>query len=84
MELHDGPDASRVVRKIKVEDAGLPLVVHAKEDGFYKVDIGGKFSWIRSVKVRVDRDTTASCGTLAQQSTGLSAGTPGAGKRACQ
>lgn len=84
LDLYDRPDMSRLVRKINVGEAGLPLAVQAKEAGFYKVDIGGQAYWLRSAKVRVNRDTTASCGALAMGSSGPTASTPGAGKDACK
>lgn len=84
LDLYEQPSAPEAARQIGVAEAGLPLPIQAKQAGFYQVLIGGKDYWVRGSKVRVSRDTTASCGTVAQGSSGLTAATPGAGKDACK
>lgn len=84
LDLYDAPDPTRVARQIPVGEAGLPLAVHAKEAGFYRVIIGGQAYWLRSAKVRVSRDVSARCGPLAMGATGPTASTPGAGDNACK
>lgn len=84
LDLYDKPGATEAISQINVIDAGMPLLIQSKQDGFYKVAIGGKEYWVRSAKVRISRDATASCGVVARASTGLTAATPGAGKDACK
>jgi hypothetical protein len=77
------PGAAEPVRQIKVSEAGLPLAIQSKQPGFYQVVIGGKNYWLRGARVRISRDTTANCGTVALASSQQTAATPGAGKDAC-
>lgn len=84
LDLYEQPTAPEATRQIAIAEAGLPLPIQARQGGFYQVMIGGKDYWVRGSKVRVSRDTTASCGTVAQGSGGLTAATPGAGKDACK
>lgn len=84
LDLYEQPAATDAARQISVAEAGLPLLIQARQAGFYQVLIGGKDYWVRGSRVRVSRDTTASCGTVAQGSGGLTAATPGAGKDACK
>lgn len=84
LDLYEQPAATEAARQISVAEAGLPLPIQAKQAGFYQVAIGGKDYWVRGSKVRVSRDATASCGAVAQGSSGLTAATPGAGKDACK
>ena len=84
LDLYEQPAAPEAARQISVAEAGLPLPIQARQAGFYQVAIGGKDYWVRGSKVRVSRDTTASCGTVALGSGGLTAATPGAGKDACK
>ena len=84
LDLYEQPAASDAARQVNVAEAGLPLPIQAKQAGYYQVSIGGKDYWVRGAKVRVSRDTTASCGGVAQASAALTAATPGAGKDACK
>lgn len=84
LDLYEQPLAAEPLRQVSVSEAGLPLPIQARQAGFYQVQIGGKEVWIKGAKVRVSRDTTASCGTVAQSSSVLTAATPGAGKDACR
>ena len=84
LDLYEQPGAAHAVRQIKTIEAGLPLTIQSKEAGFYKVLIGGKDYWVRGVKVRISRDTTANCGEVSLSSSVQSASSPGAGKYACK
>ena len=84
LDLYEQPAATDAARQVSVAEAGLPLTIQAKQAGYYQVAIGGKEYWVRGAKVRVSRDTTASCGGVAQASAALTAATPGAGKDACK
>lgn len=84
LDLYEQPATGDAARQISVAEAGLPLPIQARQGGFYQVLVGGKEYWVRGSKVRVSRDTTAGCGTVALSSGGLTAATPGAGKDACK
>ena len=84
LDLYEQPGATEAVRQVSVQEAGLPLSIQSKQPNYYQVQIGGKEYWVRGAKVRVSRDTTASCGTVAQASSIQTAATPGAGKDACK
>lgn len=84
LDLYEQPAATEPARQVSVSDAGLPLPIQARQAGFYRVQVGGKDYWVKGAKVRVSRETTASCGTVAQGSSTLTAATPGAGKDACK
>jgi hypothetical protein len=84
LDLYEQPAAAEPTRQVSVSEAGLPLPIQARQAGFYQVHIAGKDYWLKGAKVRVSRDTTASCGSVAQASSTLTAATPGAGKDACK
>lgn len=84
LDLYEQPAAAEPARQVSVSEAGLPLPIQARQAGFYQVQVAGKDYWVKGAKVRVSRDTTASCGTVAQGSSTLTAATPGAGKDACK
>lgn len=84
IELYEKPDMAQPAGHISIAEAGLPLPIQARSTGFYQVVIGGKEYWVRGAKVRISRDTTATCGTVAIAGSELTAATPGAGKNACK
>lgn len=84
LDLYEQPHAARPARQINISEAGLPLPIHSKQAGYFKIFIEGKEYWLRSAKVRVSRDTAANCGVVARAASELTAATPGAGKDACK
>ena len=84
VDLYSQAGDAQAVRQITVGEAGLPLTIQDTQSGFHKVLIAGKEYWIRSVRVRVSRESTASCGPAFASSNGPIAATPGAGKDACK
>ncbi len=85
LDLYAGPDVSQPPRQIAVTEAGLPLLVQARQNGFLKVEIGGQPYWVRSAKVRVSRNSTANCGALARHARReQTVSTPGASDDACK
>lgn len=84
LDLYEQPAAAEPARQVSISEAGLPLPIQARQAGFYQVQIAGRDYWLKGSKVRVSRDTTATCGTVAQGSSTLTAATPGAGKDACK
>ena len=84
LDLYEQPANGDAARQISVAEAGLPLPIQARQGGFYQVLVGGKEYWVRGSRVRVSRDTTAGCGTVAQGFGEQTAATPGAGKNACK
>jgi hypothetical protein len=84
LDLYEQPAAAEPARQVSVSEAGLPLTIRDKQAGFYQVQVAGKDYWVKGAKVRVSRETTATCGAVAQGSSILTAATPGAGKDACK
>ncbi len=84
MDLFTSAQDAMPARRMNVSEIGLPLTILAKEAGFLKVEVGGKFYWVRNSAVQVSRTSTAQCGALAQHGPReQTASTPGASTDAC-
>ena len=84
LDLYDQPGAAVAVRQVSVAEAGLPLIIQSTKTGYHQVAIGGQNYWLRSLQVRISRDSTASCGTDLHAPKNGTIATPGAGKDACK
>lgn len=87
LDLYTQPSGAEAIQ-VSATEVPMPLTILATQTGFYKVSLSGKEVWLRSMQVRVKRDTAgASCAGKVKKGSGVAqdtwGATAGAGENAC-
>lgn len=82
IEVYESFKSTTPLREISRSELQLPLAILDSQNGYLKVNINNHVFWVKTAKVRIKRDVTASCGAAGSPERTVS--TPGLAGNTCK